>query len=67
MDVDGRKHALGLSIADNEAAKFWAKVATDLRNRGPRGILITCCDGLTGAGPTRYVILLRHWPASPRG
>jgi hypothetical protein len=48
VDVEGRKHALGLWIADTEAAKFWAKVVTDLRNRGVKDILIACCDGLTG-------------------
>jgi putative transposase len=48
VDVDGRKHALGCWIQDVEAAKFWHKVLTDLRNRGLRDILIACCDGLTG-------------------
>ena len=48
VDMEGRKHALGLWIADTEAAKFWAKVVTDLRNRGVKDILIACCDGLTG-------------------
>ncbi|WP_370950285.1 IS256 family transposase [Amycolatopsis sp. cg5] len=48
VDVDGRKHALGCWIQDTEAAKFWQKVVTDLRNRGVKDILIACCDGLTG-------------------
>lgn len=48
VDVEGRKHALGLWIADSEGAKFWQKVITDLRNRGLRDILVACCDGLTG-------------------
>ncbi|KFU76905.1 transposase [Amycolatopsis lurida NRRL 2430] len=48
VDIEGRKHALGLWIADTEAAKFWAKVVTDLRNRGVKDILIACCNGLTG-------------------
>jgi putative transposase len=48
VDVEGRKHALGCWIADNEGAKFWQKVLTDLRNRGVRDVLIACCDGLTG-------------------
>lgn len=38
----------GCWIQDVEAAKFWHKVLTDLRNRGLRDILIACCDGLTG-------------------
>lgn len=48
VDVEGRKHALGLWIADAEGAKFWHSVLTQLRNRGLRDILIACCDGLTG-------------------
>lgn len=48
VDLEGRKHALGCWIQDSEGAKFWQKVVIDLRNRGVRDILITCCDGLTG-------------------
>jgi transposase-like protein len=48
VDVEGRKHALGLWIAEAEGAKFWHSVLTQLRNRGLRDILIACCDGLTG-------------------
>ena len=48
VDLDGRKHALGLWIADAEGAKFWHSVLTQLRNRGLRDILIACCDGLSG-------------------
>ena len=48
VDVDGRKHALGLWIAEAEGAKFWHSVLTQLRNRGLRDILIACCDGLSG-------------------
>ena len=48
VDVEGRKNALGCWIQDTEGAKFWAKVLTDLRNRGVADILIACCDGLTG-------------------
>ena len=31
VDVDGRKHALGLWIAEVEGAKFWHSVLTQLR------------------------------------
>lgn len=49
VDVEGRKHALGVWIAEAEGAKFWHSVLTQLRNRGGlRDILIACCDGLTG-------------------
>jgi putative transposase len=30
-------------------AKFWLSMLTaELRNQGPRDILICCCDGLSG-------------------
>lgn len=48
VDVEGRKHALGVWIAEAEGAKFWHSVLTQLRNRGLRDILIACCDGLAG-------------------
>ncbi|MCA1694518.1 MAG: IS256 family transposase, partial [Actinobacteria bacterium] len=48
IDVEGRKHALGIWIAEAEGAKFWLSVLTELRNRGLRDILICCCDGLSG-------------------
>ncbi len=46
--MEGRKHALGVWIAEAEGAKFWLSVLTELRNRGLRDILICCCDGLSG-------------------
>ena len=48
VDVDGLKHVLGVWIAADEGAKFWAHVLTQLRNRGLRDVLILCCDGLSG-------------------
>ena len=32
----------------NEGAKFWFNVFTDLKNRGGGDILIACCDGVSG-------------------
>jgi putative transposase len=48
VDVEGRKHVLGLWIETNEGAKFWLKVITELRNRGVDDVLFVCCDGLKG-------------------
>lgn len=48
VDVEGRKHVLGMWIAEKEGAKFWANVLAQLKNRGVDDILILCCDGLTG-------------------
>jgi len=48
IDIDGIKHILGLWIADNEGAAFWASVCADLANRGVQDVFIVCCDGLKG-------------------
>lgn len=48
VNVDGKKEVLGLTISDNEGAKFWLQVLTDLANRGVEDILIACVDGLKG-------------------
>ena len=49
VDVDGRKHVLGVWLGDGgEGAKFWLSVLTEIRNRGVEDVLIVCCDGLKG-------------------
>ena len=48
ITMEGHKEVLGFYIADNEGAKFWMGVLTDLKNRGVQDILIACMDGLTG-------------------
>jgi putative transposase len=35
-------------ISENEGAKFWLAVCTELRNRGMKDCSIACVDGLTG-------------------
>ncbi len=35
-------------LAENEGAKFWLSVLTELKNRGNQDILIACVDGLKG-------------------
>jgi transposase-like protein len=47
-DFEGKKEVLGLWIAENEGAKFWMGVLTQIKNRGVEDILIACMDGLTG-------------------
>ncbi len=34
--------------AENEGAKFWMQVVTELKNRGVSDIFIACVDGLKG-------------------
>lgn len=48
INVDGQKELLGIWISQNEGAKFWLNVLTELKNRGLEDILICCVDGLTG-------------------
>jgi len=48
VNFEGKKEVLGLWIAENEGAKFWMGVLTELKNRGVQDILIACMDGLTG-------------------
>ena len=44
----GHKELLGMWMSENEGAKFWLNVMTELKNRGVQDILIACVDGLTG-------------------
>lgn len=48
INLDGEKELLGLWFAENEGAKFWLNVLTELQNRGIEDILIACVDGLKG-------------------
>ena len=48
VNFEGQKGVLGLWIAENEGAKFWMGILTELKNRGLQDILIACMDGLTG-------------------
>jgi transposase-like protein len=51
VTVDGERDILGLwagEHGDGEGAKFWARVLTDIKNRGVRDVLMLVCDGLKG-------------------
>ena len=48
VNTEGHKELLGLQMAENEGAKFWLSVLTELKNRGVKDILIACVDGLKG-------------------
>jgi transposase-like protein len=48
VNLEGEKELLGLWFAENEGAKFWLNVLTELQNRGVEDILIACVDGLKG-------------------
>jgi len=48
VNQEGYKDLLGLYVGENEGAKFWLQVLTDLQNRGVEDIFIACIDNLSG-------------------
>jgi transposase-like protein len=48
VNMEGHKELLGMWLSENEGAKFWLGVLTELQNRGVKDILIACVDGLKG-------------------
>ncbi|MCP3919741.1 MAG: IS256 family transposase [bacterium] len=48
VDLRGHREVLGIWLEQNEGAKLWLSVLTELKNRGVEDILIACCDGLKG-------------------
>ena len=48
INLNGEKEVLGLWLQENEGAKFWLSVLTELKTRGVQDIFIACVDGLTG-------------------
>ena len=48
INMEGQKELLGLWLSENEGAKFWLSVLTELQQRGLKDIFITSVDGLTG-------------------
>lgn len=48
INTDSQKELLGMWLAENEGAKFWSGVLTELKNRGLQDVLIAYVDGLKG-------------------
>ncbi len=48
VNLQGTKEVLGMWASENEGAKFWLSVVTELKNRGVKDIFIACVDGLKG-------------------
>ncbi len=48
VNMEGHKELLGMWLSENEGAKFWLNVLTELQTRGVKDILIACVDGLKG-------------------
>ena len=56
---DGSRDVLGMWIAENEGASFWASVFNNLKTRGVEDILIAVTDGLKGMTEALEVVLPR--------
>ncbi|SHE30485.1 Transposase (or an inactivated derivative) [Cnuella takakiae] len=48
INQEGYKELLGMYIGEQEGARFWLSVLTDLQSRGVEDILIACIDNLQG-------------------
>ena len=48
VNLQGLKEVLGIWISENEGAKFWLAIVTELQTRGVSDVLIACVDGLKG-------------------
>ncbi len=48
VNLSGIKEVLGMWASENEGAKFWLSIITELKNRGVKDIFIACVDGLKG-------------------
>ena len=48
VNQEGYRDVLGLYLGQNESAKFWLSVLTDLKDRGLEDILIASVDNLSG-------------------
>ncbi len=48
VNLQGIKEVLGMWASENEGAKFWLSIITELKNRGVKDIFIACVDGLKG-------------------
>ena len=48
VNIEGHKELLGMWLGENEGAKFWLSVLTELKGRGLQDVLIACVDGLKG-------------------
>ena len=53
VDLQGQRDVLGVwagTPGDEESARFWLSILTELRNRGVADIFYLVCDGLKGMG-----------------
>lgn len=61
VNLSGQKELLGIWISENEGAKFWLGVLTELKTRGVKDIFIACIDGLTGMPEAFQAAFPKTW------
>jgi putative transposase len=61
VNTSGQKELLGIWISQNEGAKFWLGILTELKNRGVQDIFISCVDGLTGMDEALQTAFPKTW------
>jgi putative transposase len=61
VTVEGERDVLGMWFQENEGAKFWLQVLTDLKQRGVRDVLICCVDGLKGFPEAIEAVFPQAW------
>lgn len=59
VNLEGKKELLGLWLSQNEGAKFWLSVLTDLKNRGLSDVFVACIDGLAGFADAIHTVYPR--------
>ena len=48
VNLRGYKEVLGMWASENQGARFWLSIVTELKNRGVKDIFLACIDGLKG-------------------
>lgn len=61
VNTSGQKELLGIWISQNEGAKFWLGILTELKTRGVQDIFIACVDGLTGMEEAIQTAFPKTW------
>ncbi|MBN8660796.1 MAG: IS256 family transposase [Candidatus Obscuribacter phosphatis] len=61
VNTSGQKELLGIWISQNEGAKFWLGILTELKTRGVQDIFIACVDGLTGMDEAIQTAFPKTW------
>lgn len=61
VNQDGRREILGLSIGESEAAPFWIKFLTSLRQRGLTGVKLVISDAHVGLKAAIAQVFSASW------